>query len=87
MAPATSVGLHLYGHGGELGILLNSDDDESFQAEAIKCFRPRRWGELAIPELEGQVWDLVHLLGNVAVYKAGRGRTVKTPWRKMRPIG
>ncbi len=55
VAPATSIGLHLYGHGGEVSVLLNMDDDESFQAEAIEYFDSKRWGELTIPELEGWV--------------------------------
>lgn len=50
--PVTSIGLHLYGHGGEVNILLNTDDDKSFQVEAIGDFKSRKWGEIIIPELE-----------------------------------
>lgn len=52
----TGIGLMLYGHGGEVSIFLNTDDDQSFQAEAIEYFKSKQWGGFAIPELEG--WSI-----------------------------
>ena len=51
-SPVTGIGLHLYGHGGEVSIVLNTDDDESFQAAAIEYFKSKIWGGFVIPELE-----------------------------------
>jgi len=68
-SPVTSIGLQLYGHGGEVNVLLNTDDDESFQAKAIEHFQSRRWGGLAIPELEewvveGEEFEFLRLRRN-----------------------